>query len=99
MKLESPGVSSRFTRRPSHSNELTLAPIDICLAFSSGSLSEKVVPSTTDPSRLIDAGLKQQRLMQRRLTASAVADERHVADTIRGLVHAGSSHSGVSVPR
>ena len=30
--------------------------------------------------------------------SSAVADERHVANAIRGLVHAVSSHSGVSLP-
>jgi hypothetical protein len=34
------------------------------------------------------AGLEQQRLVQRGLPATAVADERHVANPIRGLVHA-----------
>ena len=33
-------------------------------------------------------GLKQDRLVQGRLTGAAVADEGHVADPIRGLVHA-----------
>jgi hypothetical protein len=34
------------------------------------------------------AGLEQQRLVERGLAATAVADERHVANPIRGLVHA-----------
>jgi len=53
MKLESPGVSSRLTLRSSHSNEDMAAVIDIWRAFSSGSVSDTVVPSITDPIRLI----------------------------------------------
>ena len=53
MKLESPGVSIRLTLRSSHSNEDSAAVIDICRAFSSGSASETVVPSITEPIRLI----------------------------------------------
>ena len=52
MKLESPGVSIRLTLRSCHSNEDSAAEIDIWRAFSSGSESETVVPSTTEPSRL-----------------------------------------------
>ena len=50
---ESPGVSIRLILRPSHSNEASAAEIDICRACSSSSASEIVVPSTTEPSRLI----------------------------------------------
>jgi hypothetical protein len=35
-----------------------------------------------------DACLEQQRLVERRLATTAMADERHVANPIRGLVHA-----------
>ena len=87
-KLESPGVSSRLTLRSCHSNEDSAAEIDIWRAFSSGSESETVVPSTTVPEPVDHAGLEQQRLVQRGLATTAVADERHVADAIRGLVHA-----------
>ncbi len=52
-KLESPGVSIRLTLRSCQSNVATDAVIDICRAFSSGSVSEVVVPSTTEPMRLI----------------------------------------------
>ena len=88
MKLESPGVSIRLTLRSCHSNEESAAEIDIWRAFSSGSVSDTVVPSTTVPEPVDRAGLEQQRLVQRGLTTAAVADERHVADAIRGLVHA-----------
>ena len=53
MKLESPGVSIRLTFRSCHSNVAIAAVIDICRAFSSGSVSDVVVPSTTEPMRLI----------------------------------------------
>ena len=52
-KLESPGVSIRLTFLSCHSNEARAAEIDICRDFSSGSESETVVPSRTDPSRLM----------------------------------------------
>ena len=52
MKLGSPGVSIRLTLRCCHSNEDSAAEIDIWRAFSSGSASDTVVPSTTVPSRL-----------------------------------------------
>ena len=52
-KLGSPGVSMRLILRSSHSNELSDALIDIWRACSSGSESEAVVPSMTDPSRLM----------------------------------------------
>ena len=52
-KLGSPGVSSRLILRPCHSNELSAAEIDICRACSSGSESDTVLPSGTDPSRLL----------------------------------------------
>ena len=66
----------------------SVAEIDIWRAFSSGSESETVVPSITDPSRLVAPACEQQRLVQRGLTTAPVADEGHVADPIRGLVHA-----------
>ncbi len=53
MKLWSPGVSIMFTLRPSCSNEVTAAPIDISRSCSSGSKSQTVVPSSTRPRRLI----------------------------------------------
>ena len=53
MKLESPGVSIRLTLRSCHSNVAIAAVIDICRDFSSGSVSEAVVPSRTEPMRLI----------------------------------------------
>jgi hypothetical protein len=51
-KLGSPGVSIMFTLRPSCSNEVTAAPIDIARACSSSSKSQTVDPSSTRPSRL-----------------------------------------------
>src|SRR4051794_38753726 len=48
----SPGVSTRLTLRPSHSNDARLEAIDICLDFSSGAESDTVVPSATEPRRL-----------------------------------------------
>ena len=59
MKLGSPGVSIRLILRPSHSNEARLAAIDISRAFSSGAASETVVPSATEPSRLIAPAWKR----------------------------------------
>src|SRR5262245_23533649 len=53
MKLGSPGVSIRLILRPSHWKDDRLAAIDISRAFSSGAESETVVPSTTEPRRLI----------------------------------------------
>ena len=53
MKLGSPGVSIMLTLRPSCSNEVTAAPIDIPRACSSGSKSQTVEPSVTEPSRLM----------------------------------------------
>ena len=50
-KLGSPGVSIRLILRSCHSNELSVAEIDIWRACSSGSESETVVPSGTVPSR------------------------------------------------
>src|ERR1700690_2776034 len=52
-KLGSPGVSSRVILRSCHSSELSVAEIDIWRACSSGSESETVVPSGTDPRRLV----------------------------------------------
>src|SRR5579859_4527826 len=52
MKLESPGVSIRLTLRSCHSKEESAAEMDIWRAFSSGSASDTVVPSITEPSRL-----------------------------------------------
>jgi hypothetical protein len=52
-KLGSPGVSNRLILRCSHSNELSAAEIDIPRACSSGSASETVLCSFTDPSRLV----------------------------------------------
>ena len=43
----------RLILRSSHSNELSDALIDIWRACSSGSESDAVVPSMTDPNRLI----------------------------------------------
>ena len=43
----------RLILRSSHSNESSDAEIDIWRACSSSSASETVVPSTTEPSRLI----------------------------------------------
>src|SRR5215210_3046317 len=53
MKLGSPGVSTRLILRSSQRNEERLAEIDISRAFSSDAESETVVPSATEPSRLI----------------------------------------------
>ena len=47
MKLDSPGVSIMLTLRPSCSNEVTAAPIDIPRSCSSSSKSQTVVPSST----------------------------------------------------
>src|SRR5215207_4902971 len=52
-KLGSPGVSIRLILRSSQRNEEKLAEIDISRAFSSGAESDTVVPSATEPSRLI----------------------------------------------
>ena len=51
-KLGSPGVSIMFTLRPSCSNDVTAAPIDIPRSCSSASKSQTVEPSSTLPSRL-----------------------------------------------
>src|SRR5688572_18995248 len=53
MKLGSPGVSTRLILRSSQRNEERLAEIDISRAFSSDAESETVVPSATEPSRLM----------------------------------------------
>src|SRR3954454_23421137 len=53
MKLGSPGVSIRLTFTSRHSNEASDAETDMPRAFSSSSASETVVPSATEPSRLI----------------------------------------------
>ena len=64
MKLESPGVSIRLTFRSCHSNVAIAAVIDICRAFSSGSVSDVVVP-VHDRAHAVDrAGLEQQCLVQ-----------------------------------
>ena len=52
-KLGSPGVSRRLILRSAHSKELSAAEIDILRACSSGSESETVVPSSTEPSRFV----------------------------------------------
>src|SRR5918994_4401854 len=52
-KLGSPGVSIRLILRSSQRNEERLAEIDISRAFSSVAESETVVPSATEPSRLM----------------------------------------------
>ena len=44
------------------------------------------MPSATEPSRLIDAGLEQQGLVQRRLAGPAVADDRDVPDALCAFV-------------
>ena len=53
MNLGSPGVSIRLILRSSHRNEARLEAIDIWRAFSSAAESETVVPSATEPRRLI----------------------------------------------
>ena len=52
-KLGSPGVSIRLILRSCHSKEFSAAEIDICRACSSGSASETVLPSGTEPSRVV----------------------------------------------
>src|ERR687893_1829831 len=52
-KLGSPGVSIRLILRSSQRNDERLAEIDISRAFSSEAESETVVPSATEPRRLI----------------------------------------------
>src|SRR5215217_90266 len=52
-KLGSPGVSIRLILRSSQPNDERLAEIDISRAFSSGAESDTVLPSATEPSRLI----------------------------------------------
>ncbi len=86
-KLGSPGVSSRLTLRSCQCSELNVVEIDICRACSSAAESDTVLPSGTDPSRLIDPRLEQQRLVQRRLPGPAMADEGDVANPIRCLAH------------
>src|SRR5215217_3726294 len=49
----SPGVSMRLTLVSRHSNDASEAEIDIPRAFSSSSESETVVPSATEPSRVV----------------------------------------------
>src|SRR3954447_9010162 len=53
MKLGSPGVSIRLTLTSRHSNEASDAEIDMPRDFSSSSASETVVPSATEPSRVV----------------------------------------------
>src|SRR5918994_2366214 len=52
-KLGSPGVSIRLILRSSQRNDERLAEIDISRAFSSEAESDTVVPSATEPSRLM----------------------------------------------
>ncbi len=52
-KLGSPGVSTRLILRSSQRNDERLAEIDISRVFSSGAESDTVVPSATEPSRLM----------------------------------------------
>ena len=94
-KLGSPGVSRRLILRSCHSNELSDALRSTSArACSSASASETVVPSVTDPEPVDDAGLEQQRLVQRGLAAAAVADEGDVPDAV-GPMHASSPLLGV----
>ena len=58
-KLGSPGVSIRLILRSSQWNEVRLAAIDISRAFSSGAASDTVVPSATEPRRLIAPAWKR----------------------------------------
>ena len=53
MKLGSPGVSIRLTLTSRHSNEASDAEMDMPRDFSSSSASETVVPSATEPSRVV----------------------------------------------
>ena len=53
MKLGSPGVSIRLTLTSRHSKEAIDAEMDMPRAFSSSSASETVVPSATEPSRVV----------------------------------------------
>src|SRR3954452_15646768 len=53
MKLGSPGVSIRLTFTSRHSNEASDAETDMPRDFSSSSASEAVVPSATEPSRVV----------------------------------------------
>ncbi len=52
-KLGSPGVSIRLTFVSRHSNEASDAEMDMPRDFSSSSASETVVPSATEPSRVV----------------------------------------------
>src|SRR6185369_7572795 len=53
MKGGPPGVSIRLTFTSRHSNDASDAEIDIPRAFSSSSASDTVVPSATEPSRVV----------------------------------------------
>jgi hypothetical protein len=53
MNEGSPGVSIRLTFTSRHSNEASDAAIDIPRLFSSSSASDTVVPSATEPSRVV----------------------------------------------
>ena len=53
MKDGSPGVSIRLTLTPCQSKEASDAEIDIPRDFSSSSESETVVPSATEPRRVV----------------------------------------------
>ena len=86
-KLESPGVSSRLTLRSCHSKRAErrrdrhLARLLVGVGVGDGgAVGHRAQPVGR-------AGLEQQRLVQRGLAGPAVADEGHVADAIRGLVH------------
>src|SRR3954454_19856731 len=60
MNEGSPGVSIRLTLTPCHSNEASDAETDIPRDFSSSSASETVVPSATEPSRVVTPASKRR---------------------------------------
>src|SRR3954462_11214815 len=59
----SPGVSTRLTLRSSQANDARLEAIDIWRAFSSGAESDTVVPSATEPRRVISPPAPEPSLL------------------------------------
>ena len=95
-KLGSPGVSSRLILRSCHSNELSVAEIDICRACSSASESDTVVPSATEPSRVVTPASNSSAsckdvLPAPRWPTSATLRIRSAAGCIGGLSFPGGS--------
>ena len=82
-----------------HSNGASASDIEMRALMLSGSVSSRLVPSSTLPGRGHRAGTGEQRLGQRGLADSAVAHQHHVVNPL-GRVgrHRMYPHINVSVP-